>query len=65
MRFSVFLLVCVLTAPVMDAQASCWSDTKSDAVSDLRSIPHGVSRYPTALNGTRSCCYPSRPGLRC
>jgi len=49
MRVSVFLLVCVLMAPVIDAQGSCWSDTRSDAVSDFTSIPHGIAAIPHGI----------------
>ncbi|MBV9086422.1 MAG: phosphatase PAP2 family protein [Acidobacteria bacterium] len=49
MRSSAFLLVCVLVFPAIRAQGSCWSDTKSDAASDLKSVPHGVEEIPHGI----------------
>jgi len=49
MRLSAFLLICLLIGSAVRAQGSCWSDTKSEAVSDFNSIPHGIEQIPHGL----------------
>jgi membrane-associated phospholipid phosphatase len=49
MRISGFLLIFILILPGVNAQASCLSETKSDAWSDLSSVPHGVTQIPHGI----------------
>jgi hypothetical protein len=49
MRVAAFLLNCVLLVPGVRAQGSCWSQSKSEAASDFKTIPSALGEIPHGI----------------